>query len=89
MQIGFDGRETPIADIITERKTNQGNRLPRPTELWGATAGRTCGECKHLLAVRYRGKVYRKCEVWRLSHSTATDKRLKDQACGKFEGVKR
>jgi hypothetical protein len=85
-QMRFDGREVDIKSLAPKRKAP--NRLPRPTELWGVTEGRTCGECKHLLTVRYRGKIYRKCEVWRLSHSEATDKRLKDQACGKFEGVK-
>jgi hypothetical protein len=50
---------------------------------YGATEGRSCGECCHFYKRRY-SKVYFKCELYSDSKSEASDWRKKWQACGKF-----
>lgn len=56
-------------------------------ELHGITKNRTCKECKHLIK-RVYSNTYYKCGLWKMSNSVATDIRLKNQACGKFESAK-
>lgn len=58
-------------------------------EIYGLTYGRTCGECTHCVAHEANRRWY-KCELWMRffpggGHSAATDIRLKNMACGKFE----
>lgn len=43
-----------------------------------------CKDCNHFLRVRYRGKAYRKCEVYGLTHSEASDWNASFPACGLF-----
>lgn len=47
-------------------------------------ANRCCGECSNLITGRYHDVTYRKCAVYGLTHSEATDWRKKWPACGKF-----
>lgn len=47
-----------------------------------------CKTCRYLCPINYHGKSFYKCELWRLSHSTATDIKLKQQACGQYKEVK-
>lgn len=44
----------------------------------------TCGECRFLRGLHY-SHTYYKCEKGPLTHGSATDWRVKWQACGKFE----
>ncbi len=60
-------------------------RYKRMQELHGAVSGKTCKTCKHLLIRDYHGRRYFKCELWIVSGSQATDIRLRDTACGKYE----
>jgi hypothetical protein len=53
-------------------------------EQCGTIPDHTCKECYHHLTYHYHDKYYHKCELWKISHSTATDIRLKDTACKKF-----
>ncbi len=53
--------------------------------LHGIIEGKTCKTCNHLMNGYYHGKSYYKCELWIVSHSSATDIRLKNNACGKYE----
>jgi hypothetical protein len=53
--------------------------------LHGVIKGKTCKTCKHLMNGYYHGKSYYKCELWVVSHSSATDIRLKTTACKKYE----
>lgn len=65
---------------------NKGRRkYPTMQYLYGITEGKTCKSCKHLMNGYYHGKSYYKCELWIVSHSSATDIRLKNKACGKYE----
>ena len=43
-----------------------------------------CKECDHLIGGEYRGRRYYKCELYGMTHSVATDWRLRYQACGLF-----
>ena len=53
--------------------------------LHGITEGKMCKTCRHCLGIDYHARTYYKCELWILSHSPATDIRLKNKACGKYE----
>ena len=65
------------------------NKYRTMQELWGYTENKTCKTCMYLLGGSYHDKTYYKCDLWKISHSSATDVRLKNQACGKYkEGVK-
>lgn len=55
-------------------------RYPKMQERFGFLPGETCGGCGHLVK-RQWGKVYYKCELWVMSHCSATDIRKKDKAC--------
>ena len=44
----------------------------------------TCKECHNHVVFNYHNNNYHKCEIWKLSHSSATDIRCKDIACKKF-----
>lgn len=52
-------------------------------KMFGKTE-QVCKECDHFLRVRYRGKLYRKCEVYSVSYSEASDWNASYQACGLF-----
>lgn len=46
------------------------------------TADGICGDCPHFLRHRYHDKVLLKCRAYGLTHSEATDWRVKYAACG-------
>lgn len=46
------------------------------------TAEGQCKDCPHLISGRYHDKILHKCEAYGLTHSEATDWRLKWHACG-------
>ena len=65
---------------------NGGNRYPRMQEIHGIKEGNDiCKTCKHCVGYDYHGRTYYKCELWFKSHSEATDIRLKNRACNKYE----
>lgn len=54
-------------------------------ELFGVHIPLTCcKECNHLLVFEYHDRTYRKCDVYGLSHSRATDWAGRWLACGMF-----
>lgn len=53
-------------------------------DLFGRCNGRTCGECSNFVSGRYHNKILRKCQVYGLSHSEATDWAKSCPACGMF-----
>lgn len=65
---------------------HDGNRYRTMQELHGIKGGYTCRTCKHCTPFRYHGKQYYKCDLWIISHSEATDIRLKNKACNKYKG---
>lgn len=65
---------------------HDGNRYRTMQELYGIKEGNdTCKTCEHCLRERYHGRTYFKCELWHISNSEATDIRLKNKACNKYE----
>lgn len=74
-------REPPVPEKgARKRKTMQ--------ETYRTLDGFTCGQCKHCICNHWNGKNYYKCELWHISYCSATDIRLKDTACRKFEVTK-
>lgn len=69
----------------TEPKKQGRNKYKTMQELYGVKEGKTCKTCKHCIACGY-GRTYYKCELWIMSNSAATDIRLKNKACNKWEG---
>ena len=83
-QIDIFGNETDCAQIARSRY--KGNRRKRMQEMHGTIEGKTCKTCKHCVKYIYdRNKSWYKCELWAVTSCAATDIRLKDTACGKYE----
>ena len=61
-----------------------GRRYKRMQELFGTIQGKQCKTCKHLCSYR-QSRTWYKCGLWYQTSSQATDIRLKDVACGKYE----
>lgn len=61
---------------------------PRKIELmhriFGCCEGHVCGECNNLVRVRANDTPLRKCSVYGLTHSEASDWVLRYTACGMF-----
>lgn len=53
-------------------------------ELHGLNNSHICKECAHLIKLQY-SKAYYKCGLWKVTHSKATDIRVKQAACALFE----
>ena len=51
---------------------------------FGQHDGKQCRDCCHLISGEWHVRRYHKCELYGLSHSEATDWRLKYQACGAY-----
>ena len=83
-QINIFGNETePVPETIKGRP-----KYPSMQTIHGLREGKTCKTCEHLVVNYYNCKRYYKCELWITSHSAATDIRLKNTACGKYEEEK-
>ena len=52
-------------------------------QMFGTADGK-CGECDHLVEGEYHGRKLRKCEVYGLTHSEASDWAKRWKACGLF-----
>lgn len=52
--------------------------------LYGQIEDKKCSECCHLQSGRYHDTILHKCELYGLTHSEASDWRLKYTACGLF-----
>lgn len=51
---------------------------------FGKCDGHTCRECSNLVEGRYHDKVLRKCKVYGMTHSEASDWAKRWLACGLF-----
>ena len=64
-------------------------RNPRKIELmhqlFGRREGHTCGECSNFISGRYCSKILRKCKVYGLTHSQASDWAKRWTACGLYD----
>lgn len=83
-QLDIFGNEVEI-EIVESIQPNSRSLTATMNEIWGTLENKRCGECKHFLRLRYHGKTYFKCELWSITQSTATDKRIKDIACKRWE----
>lgn len=54
---------------------------------FGRCDGHICGECSNLISGRYRGRILRKCRVYGMTHSEASDWAKRWMACGIFNGT--
>lgn len=64
-------------------------KLPLMHQRFGRCDGRTCGECSNLVEGKYHDKVLRKCRVYGMTHSEASDWAKSWPACGMFNQVYR
>lgn len=67
-------------------------KTPTMQEMFGTVENRTCGTCAHCIGYR-QSRVWYKCELWLKhfsggGHSAASDIRLKNPACGRWEEEK-
>jgi hypothetical protein len=88
VQLDIFGNEISVTELekqFQETQQKQRKRYKPMQELYGLTQGKTCKTCKHCLKIDYHCKTYYKCELWVISNSEATDIRLKNNACGKYE----
>ncbi len=75
------GNEVELVENPNSKKTKT------MQEMFGTKDGLTCKTCKHLYCRRQSRKWY-KCELWDdyfRGISEASDIRLKNQACGKYD----
>lgn len=82
-QLDMFGGSTPLSELPTPH----GGRKKYPTmqQIHGTLEGKTCKTCSHCIRYHYHDRTYFKCELWYLSNSEATDIRLKNTACKKYE----
>jgi threonine dehydratase len=59
-------------------------RLEYMHNRYGTALGKKCGDCRHFRAYKMSG-TYFKCALYRISSSSATDWRVKWDACGLWE----
>lgn len=52
--------------------------------IFGVSDGHVCRECSNFVQGRYHDRVLRKCQVYGLTHSEASDWAGRWQACGMF-----
>ena len=52
--------------------------------MFGKNEAHTCGECNNLVEGRYHTRILRKCRIYGLTHSEASDWAKRWTACGKF-----
>lgn len=82
-QIDIFGNEIPIDELQQPKKRGR-RRYRTMQEQFGTLDGETCRTCKHLVYNTLQRRYY-KCELWHISSSEATDIRLKQTACKKWE----
>ena len=51
---------------------------------FGRYEARICAECENMVTISYRGKKLRKCKVYGVTHSEASDWAKRWTACGMF-----
>lgn len=78
-----------FGNIVTEEqiKPKRVGRRKYSTmqEMYGVIDGKTCKTCQHCKHFLCGNKSVYKCELWYMTHSEATDIRLKNQACKKYQ----
>ena len=81
-QITITG-EIEYDEAIQKTKKEPYRKYVDMQKKYGKLEGKKCGDCKYFLRMEYYS--FFKCELKGVSHSTATDIRKKDIACGMYE----
>ena len=81
-QLDIFGNEIDVNDIPTKHRGRQ--KYLTMQEIHGRREDKQCRTCKHCVGHRWQ-RLYYKCELWVVSACAATDIRLKDVACKKWE----
>ena len=85
LQLDIFGNLVPVEHAVS--------RHPRETiktryrRMYGYDEAHRCGDCRHLVKTE-ANRTYYKCELIGISASEATDIRLKDVACKRWEAEK-
>jgi len=80
-QYDIFGNLVPIEEIVSKKPSKKFKTMQ---EMFGLIEGKTCKTCTYLEKREWQNTYY-KCKKWHLSHSNATDIRLKNKACGMYE----
>lgn len=59
-------------------------KISRMHALFWADPCHTCGECSNFVTGRYMSRILRKCKIYGLTHSQASDWAKSWMACGMF-----
>lgn len=86
-QLDLFGNEVDIKQVNYEKKKGRKETIKEVfRRVNGYDKNHICRNCVHLLRMHIRsGRYYYKCELIGTSSSEATDIRLKDYACGRYE----
>ena len=82
-QIDIWGNSVPIEKTKISKSGRK--RYKKMQEVYGTLEGKTCKTCKNCICYSYYKKRWYKCQKWIVSNSSATDIRLKNTACKKYE----
>lgn len=89
-QLDIFGNLVDIETIIEEQNKQKKQTIKQKfREIYGFKNGYKCANCIYLYCRFHNNRNYYKCEKMGLSHSIATDIRLKDVACNLFEKAKK
>lgn len=83
------GNEFKEVDFFGEVRSNPEKAKGREKfktmqELWGYTPGQKCKTCRYLIKKEW-GRNFYKCQLWKVSNSSAIDIRIHDTACKRFD----
>lgn len=85
-QMDIFGNEVPVEQIETKQQLPRETIKSRWRRMYGYDESHRCGDCRYLckyLSGNFSGY---KCNLMGISASEATDIRLKDPACKRWEG---
>jgi len=87
MQIDLFGREIPVSEAYPTKKYGGRRETIKSCfrKMYGSDITHTCKECAHVVHFRYGNSSFNKCQKIGITHSEASDIKLKDPACSLFE----
>lgn len=59
-------------------------KIDRMHSLFGRCEGHTCGECNNFVTIQYRSVILKKCRIYGITHSEASDWAKNYTACKMF-----
>jgi hypothetical protein len=84
---------TPAPDVSAEKRGAREKRLRDKrrvimvAKFGPGPAGKLCGDCQHLVFARGGRRAYRKCKLYGISSSEATDWSSRWPSCARFLSV--